>query len=150
VPQAQPVCGAVAAMVSVNDLADRPALVLSEDRELALGDKHVRWLDTPSLPHNWECGHLFEVTTRTLFCGDVLTHMGGAELAALTESDVIGAGEATRRAMPEGSVVIDNNTRRFLEKLASTVPATLALMHGSSYRGQGARVLRDLAVALGT
>ena len=146
---AQPVCGAVAAMVSVNDLADRPPLVLSENQELSLGKKRLRWLDTPHLPHNWECGHLFEATTRTLFCGDVLTHVGGAELAALTEHDVIAAAEATRRAMPPGSFAIEHDTRRHLETLAATEPSTLALMHGCSFRGDGARVLRDLASAMG-
>jgi len=148
-PQAQAVCGAVAAMVSMNDLADRPPRVLTEEQELSLGQKRVRWLDTPHLPHNWECGHLFEATTQTLFCGDVLTHAGGAELPALTEHDVVGAAEATRLAMPPGSVAIDRDTRRHLEKLAATGPTTLALMHGSSVRGDGARVLRDLASALG-
>lgn len=148
-PLAQAVCGAVAAMVSVNDLADRPALVLREAQELSLGSKRVHWFDTPHLPHNWECGHLFEATTRTLFCGDVLTHVGGAELPALTEHDVIAAAEATRRAMPPGSVAIDHDTRRHLERLAATEPTTLALMHGSSVRGDGARVLRDLANAMG-
>lgn len=40
-------------------------------------------------------------------------------------------------------------TRGVLEKLACTEPATLGLMHGSSYRGDGGRLLRDLATALG-
>jgi flavorubredoxin len=148
-PESRPLCGAVAAMVSINDIADREPIVLTEDRELSLGNKRVRWLDTPNLPHNWECGHLFEATTQTLLCGDVLTHAGGAELAPLTDRDLVGESEAMRAVTPEGSVAIDVNTRRFLEKLAATNPKTLALMHGSSFRGDGARMLRDLASALG-
>jgi glyoxylase-like metal-dependent hydrolase (beta-lactamase superfamily II) len=136
-PNVVPACGAVAAMVSVNDVADRPAQVLHEGVELTLGQRRVSWLDTPNLPHNWECGHLFEATTRTLFCGDVLTHSGGAELAPVTEDDdLVAKAEATRRAMPPGSVAIDCDTRKHLEKLAATEATLLALMHGSSYRGE--------------
>ncbi|HEY6878381.1 MAG TPA: MBL fold metallo-hydrolase [Polyangiales bacterium] len=147
-PHTVAACGEVAAMVSVEDLADRPPHVLREGEWLTLGDKRVRWLATPHLPHNWECGHLFEATTRTLFCGDVLTQPGSA-LPPLTEGDVIGPSEALRSAMPPGSVAIDAFTRAHLEKLAGTEPTTLATMHGSSYRGDGARVLRDYARALG-
>jgi hypothetical protein len=35
-----------------------------------------------------------------------------------------------------------------LERLASEKPATLACMHGSAWRGDGARLLRALADAL--
>ncbi|HKU44942.1 MAG TPA: MBL fold metallo-hydrolase, partial [Polyangiales bacterium] len=146
-PDARAVCGSMAAMLSIEDTAERPPLVLSEDSELALGHKRVRWIDTPHLPHNWECGHLVELSTRTLFCGDVLTRFG-ADGPALTEADPIGPAEALRRAMP-GSFVLGAHTRPALEKLAATEPTTLALMHGSSYRGDGARVLRDLADVLG-
>jgi flavorubredoxin len=147
-PQAKAVCGQVAAMTSITDLAERAPHVLTEQDELDLGHKRVRWLDTPNLPHNWECGHLFESTTRTLFCGDVFTH-AGAELPALTESDLIAPCEATRLASPPGSMAIERDTRRYLEKLAATEPTTLAVMHGSSFRGNGSRMLRDLALALG-
>ncbi|HWM88304.1 MAG TPA: hypothetical protein VNO33_20760, partial [Kofleriaceae bacterium] len=101
----------------------------------------------PHLPHNWECGYLFETTTRTLLCGDLFTHAGGGELPALTESDVLGPSEAMRAGM--GGVAIEKDTRSLLEKLARTEPTTLALMHGSSYRGDGSALLRALADALG-
>ena len=147
-PEVQPVCGTVAAMVSVNDLADRPPLILSEGQELLLGKKRVRWLDAPNLPHNWECGYLFEATSRTLLCGDLFTHAGGAELPALTEGDILGPSEAMRAVMPPGSIALDRHTGSLLEKLASTEPTTLALMHGSSFQGAGAPLLRALAQAL--
>lgn len=147
-PRSEPVCGTVAAMVSVGDLADRPPIALADGGELALGKKRVRWLDAPNLPHNWECGYLFETSTRTLLCGDLFTHAGGAELPASTEQDVLGPSEGMRHAMPAGSVAIERNTRALLHKLAATEPATLALMHGSSYRGDGGRLLRALADAL--
>lgn len=145
-PQAETLCSQVAAMVSVGDFAIRPPRALADFEEVSLGKKRVRWLDAPHLPHNWECGYLFEVTERTLLCGDVLTH-GGADVAPLTEGDVIGPSEAMRKAMPS-SFAIEQNTGALLEKLARTEPGTLALMHGSSFRGDGAKVLRDLAKAL--
>ncbi len=144
-PRAEPVCGTVAAMVSVNDLADRPPVALADGAELRLGQRRVAWLDAPHLPHNWECGYLFESTTRTLLCGDLFTHPGDT-LPPLTESDVLGPSEAMRAAM--GGVAIEKDTRALLAKLASTEPTTLALMHGSSYRGDGGKLLRALADAL--
>jgi hypothetical protein len=39
-------------------------------------------------------------------------------------------------------------TRAILEKLAATEPTTLATMHGSAFRGDGAKLLRALADAI--
>ncbi len=89
---------------------------------------------------------MFESTTRTLLCGDLFTH-GGHDVAPLTETDVLGPSEAMRKAM--GGVAIEKDTRALLTKLASTEPTTLALMHGSSYRGDGGKLLLALADALG-
>ena len=50
-PRAVPVCSQVAAMVSVNDLADRPARALADGEILSLGGKSLRWLDAPHVPH---------------------------------------------------------------------------------------------------
>ena len=145
-PAAEPVCSTIGAMVSVTDLADRPPRPLADGEELRLGTKRLRWLDAPHLPHNWECGYLFEATTKTLLCGDLFTH-SGADLPPLTESEVLSPSEVARQAM--GGVAIEASSRRLLEKLAATEPTTLALMHGSSYRGDGGRLLRGLADALG-
>lgn len=145
-PRAEAVCSTIAAMVSMNDLADRPPRPLADGEELSLGEKRLRWLDAPHLPHNWECGYMFESTTKTLLCGDLFTH-GGHEVAPLTETEVLSPSEAMRKAM--GGVAIEAHTRALLEKLASTEPTTLALMHGSSYRGNGHALLKGLADALG-
>ncbi len=146
-PQAQAICSQPAVLTSLSDFAIRPARALADLEELSLGNKRVRWLDAPHLPHNWECGYLFEATDRTLLCGDLFTHFG-ADLPPLTESDVLGPAEAMRKALP-ASVAIDRNARALIDKLARTEPKTLALMHGSSFRGDGARLLRDFAGALG-
>jgi flavorubredoxin len=145
-PRAEAVCSKIAAMVQMNDLSDRPPRALADGEELSLGAKRVRWLDAPHVPHNWECGYLFESTTMTLLCGDLFTH-GGADGPPLTESEVLSPSEAMRKSM--GGVAIETHTRAVLEKLASTKPTTLALMHGSSYRGDGHALLRGLADALG-
>jgi flavorubredoxin len=145
-PRAEAVCSTIAAMVSMNDLADRPPRPLADGEEVSLGEKRMRWLDAPHLPHNWECGYMFESTTKTLLCGDLFTH-GGHEVAPLTESEVLSPSEAMRKAM--GGVAIEAHTRSLIDKLASTEPTTLALMHGSSYRGNGHALLKGLADALG-
>ena len=61
-----------------NSLADRPSRPLADGEVLSLGKTRVRWLDTPHLPHGWDCGYLFEETTATLLCGDVFTQPGAA------------------------------------------------------------------------
>ncbi len=145
-PNSQPVCSAIGAMVQVNDIADRAPKGMVDGEELVIGSKRLRWLDAPHVPHNWECGYMFETTTRSLLCGDLFTH-AGHQVAPLTESEVLSPSEAMRAGM--GGVAIEKDTRKILEKLARTEPTTLALMHGSSYRGNGGALLLGLADALG-
>jgi flavorubredoxin len=144
-PQSVPVCGQIAAMVSVNDFADRPARGLADSEELSLGRRTVRWFDTPHMPHGWECGLMLEATTRTFFCGDLFTQ-GGAGDVALTESDILGPSEAFRKPMDYFAHA--PQTRPILERLALENPTTLACMHGSAWRGDGAALLKALADAL--
>lgn len=144
-PQSAPLCGTVAALVSINDLADRSPRALADGESLLLGKHSVRWLDTPHLPHAWECGFLMEERTRTLLCGDLFTQ-GGADNPPITELDILGPSEAFRHGMDYFSHT--TNARQMLEKLASTNPTTLACMHGSAWRGDGARLLRALADAI--
>jgi len=75
-PSANPLCGRIAAMVSIEDLADREPRGLADGETVALGRHTLTWLDAPHLPHGWECGYLFDERTRTLFCGDLLTSSG--------------------------------------------------------------------------
>lgn len=144
-PQARPLCGSVAAMVSVDDLADRPPRALADGETIGLGEKRVRWIDAPHLPHGWECGYLFEETTATLLCGDLLTQPG-AEQPPLSEGDVLGPSEAMRASMDY--YAHSDSTRPLLEKIAASRPRTLACMHGSAWAGDGRRLLLDLADAL--
>jgi len=144
-PAAQPLCGRIAAMVSINDVADRAARALADGEALSLGSHRVQWFDTPHMPHAWECGFLLEASTRTLLCGDLFTQ-GGAEHAPLTESDILGPSETFRKPMDYYAHA--KNTRGMLERLAAEKPTTLACMHGSAWRGDGAQLLNALADAL--
>src|SRR5215467_12501840 len=54
--QAETVCGRIAAMVSANDVGDRPARALADGEVLRLGRRSMRWFDTPHMPHGWDCG----------------------------------------------------------------------------------------------
>ncbi|HXG52383.1 MAG TPA: MBL fold metallo-hydrolase [candidate division Zixibacteria bacterium] len=143
--RAAPLCGTVAALVSIDDLADRPARALADGEALPLGRHAVRWFDAPHLPHAWECGFLMEERTRTLLCGDLFTQ-GGADNPPVTEADILGPSEAYRRELDYFSHT--KNARGMLERLASAAPTTLACMHGSAWRGDGAKLLRALADAL--
>ncbi len=144
-PQSAPLCGKIAALVSIDDIADRPARALADGEMLSLGKHSVRWFDTPHLPHAWECGFLMEEQTRTLLCGDLFTQPG-ADLPATTESDILGPSEAFRHAMDYYSHT--KNGQAMLERLAAAGPTTLACMHGSTWKGDGAKLLRALGDAL--
>jgi len=144
-PRAVPVCSRVAALVSVNDVADRPARALADGEVMTLGRHALRWFDTPHLPHAWECGFMFDETTGTLLCGDLFTQPGIGQVP-VTESDVLGPSEAFRVQMDYFSHT--RNARTMLERLAAARPTTLACMHGSAWRGDGASLLTALADAL--
>lgn len=146
-PQSAPLCGTIAAMVSVGDIADRAPRALADGEILSLGKHTVRWIDAPHLPHAWECGFLTEELTSTLLCGDLFTQ-GGSDLPPITESDILGPSEDFRHAMDYFSHT--KNAPVMLEKLASTNPETLACMHGSAWRGDGASLLRALTDELST
>lgn len=142
---ATPVCGRINALIN-SDAWDRSPRVLADGEALSLGSHVVRWLDTPHLPHGWECGYLMEESTRTLLCGDLFTQ-GGADLPPLTRSDVLGPSEALRKKLDYFSHT--SRAAALLERLAACAPATLACMHGSAWEGDGARLLRELGVSLG-
>ncbi|HSN21652.1 MAG TPA: MBL fold metallo-hydrolase [Usitatibacter sp.] len=141
-PDAVPLCGRIAAMVSVNDVADRPARALGDGEILELGRHRVRWHDTPHVPHGWECGLVMELETKTLLCGDLFTQ-GGSGATPVTDADILGPSEGFRSHMDYYSH--SPGTAAAIEKLAAEKPTTLAVMHGSAWRGDGASLLRALA-----
>lgn len=140
-PQAKVVHGALGCDISLNDMADRPPRALGQGEVLDLGGKRMRWLSTPHVPHGWEAGVFFEEDERILFCGDLLTHVGDGP--ALTESEVLEPAIAAETLFQ--AMCMTPATGRILEGLAELSPRTLALMHGSSFAGDGAAQLRGLA-----
>ncbi|HEU4531872.1 MAG TPA: hypothetical protein VFR59_11835 [Steroidobacteraceae bacterium] len=144
-PRAEPVCGRIGAMVAIGDYADRAPRVLTDGEELQLGRHTMRWYDTPHMPHGWDCGLMLEATTRTFFCGDLFTQGGKGE-EPLTESDIFGPSESFRA--PMDYFAHSPQTASILERIASERPTTLACMHGSAWRGDGAGLLRALSAAL--
>ncbi len=146
-PQSEPLCSQLAALVSVNDVADRAARGLADGETLSLGRRTVRWVDTPHLPHGMECGYLFDETDRVLLCGDLFSQPG-AGMPALTDSAaaIWDPSEAMRQAFPYAPI---RNADELVERLARWEPRVLACMHGSSYeRGTGGALLRRLGAAL--
>lgn len=149
-PAAQAAATVVGVLVSLNDFAIRPPRGMADGETLATGKHRFRMCSTAHLPHGWDAGVLFEETQRTLLCSDLFHHVGDVE--PLTESDIVGRSRAAMTEYQKGPladyVPYTPLTGRILEKLAALQPATLATMHGSSFRGDGARALRDLGVAL--
>jgi flavorubredoxin len=143
-PHAEVAHGAMGCMVSLDDLCDRPPRPLADGEVIDLGGKRVRHLDTPHVPHGWEARVLYEETTGTLLCGDLFTHVGNGQ--PLVEGDIVGPAldaEVMFRAM-----TLAPGTTGILSRLADLQPSTLALMHGSSFSGDGAGALRELAAQL--
>jgi flavorubredoxin len=139
-PDAQVVHGELACAISLNDLADRPPRAIS-DEVLDLGGKRMRFVPTPHVPHNWESGLWFEETTRTLLSGDLLTSVGNGP--AVTRDDLVAVANAAEDVFHQTSMGPDLVPT--LHRLADLEPLTLAVMHGSSYTGDGAGQLRSLA-----
>lgn len=149
-PQATALCGLVGALVSVNDMAVRPARVIAHDEVLTIGRSRVRFRQTPHVPHNWEAGLLFEEVSRTLFCSDLFTHEGETE--PMIESDIV---ERAKQSLIDGQKGPFANaypytplTEPLLHGLAQLEPRQLALMHGSVFVGDGGRALRELAATM--
>jgi flavorubredoxin len=143
-PRAEPVCSRIAAMVCGGEF-DRAPRALADGATLELGRHTIRWHDAPHVPHGWDCGLMSELSTRTFFCGDLFTQ-GGPGNVPLTESDILGPSEAFRKPMDYYAHA--PHTVRTIESLARLEPATLACMHGSAWRGDGAALLHELAAVL--
>ncbi|MCP9272114.1 oxygen-binding di-iron domain-containing protein [Mycolicibacterium arenosum] len=147
-PNAEVVHGELACMLSLSDMCDRPPVAAGES-PVDIGGHRLRFIPTPHVPHNWEAGLWFDETTSTLLAGDLFTHTG--RCPALTENDVVGPA-----LQAEGffhATGLNSNLAPTLAALADLRPTTLAVMHGSSYRGDGAAQLRALSdgyAAMGT
>jgi flavorubredoxin len=144
-PAAVPLASRIAAMVSVAPQADRAPRALADGERLVLGRHAVQWYDTPHVPHGWDSGLLMDETTGTFFCGDLFTQ-GGRGDKPLTDADIVGPSEAFRGQMDYHAHA--PQTQATLLRLAALKPSTLAVMHGSAFRGDGGALLRHLAESL--
>ena len=149
-PQAQAVCSFVGATVMVNDFADRPARALADGEVLEVGRHRLRFLATPHVPHGWDAGLFFEEADRTLLCSDLFFHPGDPE--PLIESAVV---DRAREAIIRNSLgplakdmPYTPYTDKTLQRLAELEPQTLALMHGSAFRGDGRAAITSLAAVI--
>lgn len=150
-PAATAVCSLVAKLVSVDDVvALRPAQALSDGELLSTGKYRFRLLQTPQVPHAWDASLLFEETQRTLLCSDLFHQNGDVE--ASTSADVVGRFKQTLVEYQQGPLAYylpyTPNTEPTLQRLAALKPRTLAAMHGSTFVGDGAQALADLAQAM--
>ncbi len=145
-PRAQAVAGVIGAIVNLNDFADRPPRALAANETFSTGKNRFRYVPTPHLPHGWDAGVLFEETQGTLLCSDLFHHDGDVE--PLIESDIVGRTRQAMKNLELGPLMdympYSAKTRPLLETLAALRPRTLATMHGSSYRGDGAKALLEL------
>jgi flavorubredoxin len=140
-PDATVVHSPLTCAVSLNDLADRPPMPVTD--VLDIGGHRMRFLPTPHVPHNWESGLWFDESTFTLLAGDLFTSLGDGP--AITGDDRVEpalAGEEVFHFTSLGAA-----TAPTIRQLADLEPAVLACMHGTSYQGDGGAQLRALADA---
>ena len=141
-PHAEVAHGRTGSQVSLNDMADREPRVLQDGETIELGRRGVS--DT-STRHIFRMvgmpGVLYEETTGTLLCGDLLTQLGDGP--ALTEADIVEPAIAAEELFKYSC--LNPSMGATIRRLADLSPRTLALMHGPSFNGDGPKALRTLA-----
>jgi flavorubredoxin len=140
-PQATVTHGAIGCAIWLNDQSPRPPRALADNETIDLGGRRVRRLDTPHVPHCWDAGLLYEEVTGTLFTSDLFTHAG--DPPALTEGDLVGPAMDAEKQF--AFTAVTPSTGATIRRLAALRPHTLAVMHGSSFRGDAGQVLQSLA-----
>ena len=145
-PTSQVAFGALGCDISLNDMCDRPPLVLQEGDVIDLGGKRLRQISTPHVPHGWEAQVLFEETTGTLLCGDLFSQVGAPP--ALSTDDLVDPAMVAESMFH--ATCLAPNTGQTLRGLGDLEPSTLAIMHGSSFQGDGKKALYELAAAYET
>jgi flavorubredoxin len=124
-------------------MANRPPRPLADGEVMEIGSKRLRHIETPHIPHGWEARVLFEETTGTLLCGDLFTRLGDGP--AITDDDIVGPAMEAEALFRYSSLT--PGTAATMRRLGDLEPATLGLMHGSSFTGDGKGALSDLAGA---
>ena len=132
-------------MLSLQDQLPRAPRALEDGEVLDIGGaslaRRVVEIATPHVPHNWESHMFFEQETGTLFLGDLLTQLGNGP--AVTGDDILEGAIAAEDLFHQTSLgpAVPATYRR----LADLNPTRLAIMHGSSFDGDCATLLRRMA-----
>ncbi len=120
---------------------------MAAEKPLETGTHRFRFVATPHVPHGWDAGVLYEENSSTLLCSDLFHHAGNP--APLVTQSLI---SRVRDALVEyqagpfaNYMPYTHQTGRILNELAELRPATLAVMHGSSFTGDCAGELHELA-----
>lgn len=149
-PQAQALCSLVGAMVNVSDFADRAPRPLADGEVLQTGRHRLRFLSTPHVPHSWDAGLFFDDIEQTLLCSDLFFQPGDPE--PVIESDIVARARDSIQGSLVGPMAKDMPytpyTDSTFQRLAALKPITLAVMHGSSFRGDGRKAIIDLAAVI--
>ena len=146
-PHAQFISGTIGAIVNINDFALRKGRVLANDEILTTGRYRFRLLETPHVPHAWDASLLLEETGSVLFCSDLFLQNG--DVAPLSEENLVNPARQALLAYGAGPLrqplVYTSLTGITLRMLAGLRPELLAVMHGSSFKGDGESALRELS-----
>jgi flavorubredoxin len=140
-PSATVAHGRTGCFLCLSDISNRPLRALADGEVIEVGDHRLAWIDTPHVPGPWEAGVLFDHATKTLFCGDLFARTGPAP--ATSTDDIVDVAIARDQLMHGHAYT--PNTGPTLRRLAELEPQRLALMHGPTYLGDGARQLEGLA-----
>ena len=144
-PHSSPLCGTVAAMVSISDLADRPPRALADGEVLSLGNTPCDGRYAPSAAR---VGMRFpdgRTDQRRCFAATSLRRVAPIFPRSPSRTSLARAKRSVTRwiiSRTPGTPV------RCWRDWHPPRPATLACMHGSAWRGDGAQLLRALADAL--
>lgn len=145
-PDSSPVCGTVAAQVSISDLTERPPRPLADGETLSLGTHFLRWFDTPHLPHSWD----LRLPHGGEYADAPLWRFVYARRCSQPGRHGVGYPRAERSIPPGDGLLFAHNEcgGDDRETLACAAPTTLACMHGSAWRGDGAALLRAISDSL--
>jgi flavorubredoxin len=149
-PRAQALCSVVGAAVNVSDFAARAPRPLADGDVLHTGRRRLRFLSTPHVPHGWDAGLFFDETEQTLLCSDLFFQPGDPE--PVMGSDIVERASDAIKGSAAGPMGKDMPytpyTDSTLHRLAALKPSTLAVMHGSSFCGDGEKAILDLAAVI--
>ncbi len=148
-PTAEVAHGVLGCQISLNDMVDRLPRPLVDGEVLEIGGKavrrrRVRHFDSPHVPPQLGVKHTLGGDDRHPVLRRPRHQLGDGP--GVTEDDVIEAALTAEAAFRQMSCLTAATAA--MRTLAELSPRTLAIMHGSSYTGDGGATLKALADAL--